>query len=173
MQTGEIMFMKRMKRALAFFSLALAAGCSSMGGAGGLFPAAGDSPIKIESNPTGAEVYVMGEKIGVTPVQIGHKDVFPNIYPHEKESLYGRVILKKEGCADYTRTISAEISNSGLQAKLNCKDTNPVSPKPSGATPAVSETVEQRLSKVKDLQNKGLITEEEAKQARERILNEL
>jgi len=167
------MFLKKTGWALAIFSLTLAAGCSSTGGAGGLFPAAGDNPIKIESIPTGAEVYVMGEKIGVTPLNISHKDVFPNIYPHEKESVYGRVNLKKAGCADFTRTISTEISSNGLRAQLDCKDTNSVSPNPSSTAPTVSETVEQRLNRIKDLQSKGSITEDEAKKARERILNEL
>jgi hypothetical protein len=164
------MFLKQTGRAVAVFSLMLAAGCSSTGGTGGLFPAAGDKPIKIESDPTGAEVHVMGEKIGVTPLQISYADVFPNIYPKEKESLYGRVTLKKASCADLTRTISTEIISTGLRAQLDCKDP---SPKQSGAAPVVSETIEQRLNRIKDLQSKGLITEEEAKKARERILNEL
>ena len=164
------MFLKQTGRTVVIFSLMLAAGCSSTGGAGNLFPAVGDKPIKIESIPTGAEVYVMGENIGMTPFQISHEDVFPNIYPHEKESLYGRVTLKKAGCADLTRTISTEISSNGLRAQLDCKDS---SPKQSGAAPVVSETIEQRLNRIKDLQSKGLITDEEAKRARERILNEL
>ena len=112
----------------------------------------------------------MGEKVGVTPLQISRKDVFPNTYPSNKESVYGRITLKKEGCSDFTRTVSAEIGNAGLHAKLDCGDTNPAS---SRDAPRNSETVEQRLDKIKDLLNKGLITEEEAKKARERILNEL
>jgi hypothetical protein len=167
------MFLKRSGKALALFNLLLVAGCSSMGGTGNLFPAAGDNPIKIESDPSGAEVYVMGEKVGVTPLQISHKDVFPNIYPKEKVSVYGRVTLKKAGCSDFTRTISSEISNVGLRAQLDCVDMKPASPKTSGDVPRISETVEQRLDKIKDLLNKGLITEEEAKKAREHILNDL
>lgn len=165
------MFLKHSGKALALFNLLFVAGCS--GGVSNLFPAAGDNPIKIESDPSGAEVYVMGEKVGVTPLQISHKDVFPNIYPKEKESVYGRVILKKAGCSDFTRTISAEISNVGLRAQLDCGDMKPASPKTSGDVPRISETVEQRLDKIKDLLNKGLITEEEAKKARERVINDL
>jgi hypothetical protein len=167
------MFLKCSGKALALFNLLLIAGCSSMGGAGNLFPAAGNNPIKIESLPSGAEVYVMGEKVGVTPLQISHKDVFPNTYPRDKESVYGRIILKKEGCSDFTRTVSAEISNAGLHAQLDCGDINPASSSTSRDAPRSSETVEQRLDKIKYLLNKGLITEEEAKKARERILNDL
>jgi PEGA domain len=167
------MFLKRSGKALALFNLFLVVGCSSMGGSSNFFPSAGDNPIKIESDPSGAEVYVMGEKVGVTPLQISHKDVFPNTYPREKESVYGRVTLKKAGCSDFTRTVSAEISNVGLRAQLDCGDMNPASSRTSKDAPRISETVEQRLDKIKGLLNKGLITEEEAKKAREHVLNDL
>jgi len=114
-----------------------------------------------------SDVYAMGEKIGVTPLQLNRDKVFPNLYAKEKESLYGRVTLRKAGCLDFTRTISTEIGNNGLHAQMDCGDKNPA------AAPHTSETVEQRLDKIKDLLNKGLITEDEAKQARERILKEL
>ncbi|HSM98050.1 MAG TPA: PEGA domain-containing protein [Gallionella sp.] len=162
------MISKRSAKAFAIFNLLLVAGCSS---SGNYFPAAGDKPFKVESEPAGAAVYVMGEKIGETPIMISHKDVFPNIYPRGKESVYGRITLKKEGCLDLTRTVSAEISNAGLHARLDCGDLGPA---PAGAgLPRNSVTVEQRLDKIKDLLGKGLITEEEAKKARERILGDL
>ena len=167
------MFSKRSGKALALCGLLLATGCSSGGGAGNLFPPAGDNPIKIESDPSGAEVYVMGEKIGVTPLRISQSDVFPNTYPKEKVSLYGRVILKKAGCSDFTRTINGEVMGSGLHARLDCADMNPAPSKAAKEAAPVSETVEQRLDKIKNLLNKGLITEEEAKKARERVLNDL
>jgi hypothetical protein len=170
---GEIMLLKRSGKTLVLFNLLLVSACSSSGGVGSYFPAAGNIPIKVESIPTGADVYVMGERIGVTPLEISRTQVFPNTYPGEKESLYGRITLKKEGCFDFTRTVSAEIGNSGLHAKLDCADLNTASSdKPKSATHS-DQTVEQRLDKIKDLQNKGLITDDEAKKARERILNDL
>jgi hypothetical protein len=132
-------------------------------------PSAGNAPFKVESDPAGAAVYVMGNNMGVTPMQLSRTDVFPNIYPKEKESLYGKVTLRKDGCKDYTRSVSGDITGFGLHAKLDCG-----SPAPSTAAQAApSETVEQRLDKVKELLNKGLISEDEAKKARARILNEL
>lgn len=166
------MFLKHTGKTLALFGLLLAAGCSSSGGAGNLFSAAGDKPIKIESVPPGADVNVMGENIGVTPMMLSRDKVFPNLYPKEKESLYGKVTLRKAGCLDFTRTISTEIGNYGLHAQLDCGDKSTASTSSGTASPA-SETVEQRLDKVKDLLGKGLITDEEAKKARERILNGL
>lgn len=165
--------MKLSGKALALFTLLLAAGCSSMDGANNFFPAAGNNPIKIESDPPGADVYVMGEKVGITPLKISHSDVFPNIYPKEKVSVYGRVTLKKAGCSDFTRTVNAEISNAGLRAQLDCGVMNPSPSRTSGDAPRTSESAEQRLEKIKELLNKGLITEEEAKKAREHIINDL
>lgn len=167
MQIGEIMSFKRSRKVLALVYLMLAAGCSSTGD---MFPPAGNNPIKVESIPSGAEVYVMGTKIGLTPLEVSHMDVFPNTYPREKESMYGRITLKKEGCFDYTRSVSGEVSRSGLQAKLDCTDMHSSEAKDASRD---NQTVEQRLNKIKDLLDKGLITEEEAKKARERILNEL
>ncbi len=164
------MFMKHSAKVFSLFSGFLLAGCS----AGNMFPAAGDNPIKVESVPAGADVYVMGEKIGVTPMTVTHHDVFPNIYPSEKVSVYGRITLKKEGCLDFTRTVSGEISNNGLHAKLDCGVANPA---PSADTvadvPRITQTVEQRLGKIRELLGKGLISDEEAKQARARILKDL
>jgi PEGA domain len=157
-------------KAFAVFNLLLVAGCSSPGG---LFPAVGNDPFKVDSDPVGAAVFVMGENIGVTPVMISHKDVFPNTYPREKEALYGRVTLKKEGCVDFTRTISTEISNNGLRAHLDCATTDSAASGTAGDGRHGVETVEQRLARIKDLLGKGLITEEEAGRARARILNEL
>jgi hypothetical protein len=166
------MFLKRSGNVLAFLNLLLVAGCSSAGG-NNLFPPAGNNTIKIESVPSGAEVYVMGERVGVTPTQINSQDVFPNTYPRSKESEYGRITLKKPGCSDFTRTVSGDISGGGLHAILDCGNDNPASPGTTAEAPRGSDTVEQRLDKVKELLGKGLITEEEAKKARARILNEL
>jgi hypothetical protein len=166
------MSLKRTGKALALFSLVLATGCSSPGGVSNLFPSAGDNPMKIESDPPGAEVYVMGEKVGVTPLQITRDQVFPNIYPKDKVALYGKVMIRKAGCADYTGTVSTQVSSYGLHAKLDCGGNKPA-PAAAGISSGSSETAEQRLGKIKDLLDKGLISEDEAKKARERILNEL
>lgn len=168
------MFLKLSGTVFALSTIVFAAGCSSMNGSGmgSFFTGSGNNPIKIESDPPGATVYVMGEDHGVTPTMISGTDVFPNIYPKEKLSLYGKVTLKKAGCSDVTRAVNADIISSGLHAKLDCGDLNPSSTA-SRNTPRSNETVEQRLDKIKDLLSKGLITEEEAKKAREHIINDL
>ena len=72
------MFLKRSGKALALSILLLAAGCSSTEGVhkdvGSLFQSASTNSIKIDSDPSGAAVYIMGEKLGVTPLVISRKD---------------------------------------------------------------------------------------------------
>lgn len=144
---------------------------------GNLIQSNSNNPIKIESTPTGADVYVMGQKVGTTPLKIEQKDVFPNNYSKDKQDLYGKVTLKKAGCSDYTKTVNSKIIEVGLKAKLDCGQNAPEAQQgsaPQYAMPArISKTVEQRLQEIKDLQDKGLITEDEAKKARERVLNDL
>lgn len=170
------MYLKNSGRALALCGLMYTAASPSAYGAnftmGDLFPSAGNKAIKIESDPPGATVYVMGQDRGVTPLSISNTDVFPNTYPRDKQSLYGKVVIKKAGCTDVTRTVSSDVIDAGLRVKLECGDLDPVS-RASGNAPPANETVEQRLEKIKDLLSKGLISEEEAKKARERIINNL
>ena len=174
------------------FALSLAAGCSSTEGmhnarADDNVSHAEESVIKIDSEPSGADVFAMGQKIGTTPLTVNTKEVFPRTYPKEKESLYGKLTFKKEGCSDLTRSVSPKLIV--LRGQLDCGTPKPVAQESSKGTsevsvaPATQEsskgasganaTVEQRLTKIKDLLDKGLITEEEAKKARERVLNDL
>ncbi|MHB1100570.1 MAG: hypothetical protein ACYCZR_13545, partial [Burkholderiales bacterium] len=93
-------------------------------------------------------------------------------YSKDMEDLYGTVTLKKAGCSDLTKTVNSKIINVGLKAKLDCGDLNPAV-QATRNIPRMSETVEQRLDKIKDLQSRGLITEDEAKKARDHVLNDL
>jgi hypothetical protein len=171
-------------------ALLLLAGCATIDKAGDsvkdLFAGNAQDSIQIESEPPGADVYVMGKNVGATPLSLSRKDVFPLTYPKEKESLYGSVTLKKPGCADYAKPVSAGVLDKGLKATLACGDTAPVAPRTAkmppapmpeqaqpAAAPAASDAVEQRLEKIKRLLDKGLINEDEAKKARERVLNDL
>jgi len=160
-----------------FFAILLAGGCSSNNGGSSDLGSLGapksvtDFAIKIESDPAGADVFAMGEKIGTTPLVISSNDVFPNQYSKEKEPFYGKVTLRKIGCTDLTRTVDKKLVL--MRAQLECGQPGGVvseKPKPS---PDAAASAEQRLTRIKELLDKGLITEEEARKARERIINEL
>ncbi|OGI47528.1 MAG: hypothetical protein A2151_06430 [Candidatus Muproteobacteria bacterium RBG_16_65_34] len=127
--------------------------------------------ISVESEPAGADVVVMGKNLGRTPLRIRQEDVFPVTYPPEKLAQYGTIVLKKEGCRDYVQSVDNKVYVRGLKARLDC-GARP-SALPGGQTGGSTESAEERLRRLKELREKGLITEEEEKAARRRILNEL
>lgn len=168
---------------LALLVIALAPGCAPMGAKPGR--------VDVTSDPAGADVYAMGSKVGVTPLTLDQDVVFPLTYPIEKQALYGVVELRKAGCADARQGVSTRALARGIHVRLDCGEaaaaekTAPrqMQPAPTpvpasgqvAPAPAPKETsgIELRLRQVKDLRDKGLITEQEAQEIRRRILDEL
>ena len=116
--------------------------------------------IKIESEPTGATVIAMGNEVGATPLAIRQEVVFPLTYSPDKRVLYGTIILRKAGCKDFQQRVSSNDYRYGVKAKLDCGQNK-------------SESIEQRLRQLKELHEKGLITDEEEKATRKRIMDAL
>ena len=128
--------------------------------------------ISVESDPSGAEVYVMGKKVGITPLEVRQIDVFPLTYSPDRQDLYGKIALKKEGCKELRQPVSTKVYAKGAKIKLDCGTTTEATKETRPAAPGTS-SVESRLRQLKDLHEKGLITEEEAKATRRRILEGL
>jgi PEGA domain len=118
--------------------------------------------ITIESEPAGATVYAMGKDVGVTPLKIRQAVVFPMNYGPETRELYGTVLLRKTGCRDYRQHVNTDAYRYGIRATLDC-----------GRKQAQPKSVEQRLRQLKELHDQGLITDEEEKTTRRRILDGL
>ncbi len=118
--------------------------------------------ISIESEPAGATVYAMGQDVGVTPLKIRQAVVFPMNYSPETRDLYGTVLLRKTGCKDYRQHVSSDDYRYGIKVTLDC-----------GEKKAEPKSIEQRLRQLKELHDKGLITDEEEKATRRRILDGL
>jgi len=136
--------------------------------------------IPVDSEPSGATVYVMGKVQGNTPLVIQLQDVFPIVYAPDQQDLYGLVILKKDGCQDYLQRVSSAILTTGVNAKLDCTDVaaeqTPTQIPPadqSGIPVAAPTSLKQRLIRLDELHQDGLITDEEYAAARRRILDEL
>lgn len=159
--------------------------------------------VSVTSEPVGAEVWVMGAKVGETPMILDENLVFPLTYPKDKQALYGMVELRKAGCASSTLSVSAKKVERGINVKLDCGQAAPkpapvmpapvsvVAPAPIAppvsavpvvpAAPAESTkpmliegaNVEARLRRVIELRDKGVISEQEAREIRQRILGEL
>lgn len=165
-----------------------------------------DSGTPVSSVPEGADVYVMGNKKGVTPMRIYQQDLYPASYNLNKEHLYGKVQLKKTGCTTYTRRLSRSEISGGLNVKLDCrnrKTTHPVPvmnepssvdpvKAPETASPAISykprtnsqdrqstspelsvhERKLQQLKSLQQLREEGMLSEEEERALRKKILKE-
>lgn len=154
--------------------------------------------ISITSDPSGADLYVMGKHAGTTPVKISNLDVYPVSYDLSNEMIYGMVFLRKDGCEEYSRRLTRSDINNGLTAVLKCgtRVTNSLSLQPAvvpSTSPAVTTDVpatapagqaepqpvqlslpERRLQQLKSLQqlhDEGLLSDEEEKKMRRRILD--
>lgn len=169
---------------------ALLAGCGSIASVTSDYQP--DKHILIESVPSGAAIYLMGRKTGTTPMEIRERDIYPVSYSHDVEQYYGKVVLRRDGCAVYTRRLSRADVNRGLVASLDCGDTVTTTParRPAGpgeatgleqgqqTSPGIDASPvslpEQRIRQLRLLQqllDEGVLTAEEEKQLRRRLLN--
>lgn len=87
---------------------------------GGSLLASSGSTTRVESVPPGAEVFVMGESLGVTPLEVDDRLVFPVDYPRDRADLYGKIVLRKEGCETVVRSLDLRAANEGIVEELHC-----------------------------------------------------
>ncbi len=111
------------------------------------------------------------------------------------------VTFKKDGCDPYTSTLTGDALTHDVKVTLKCNPNykpaatpaaatpaaatpaaatpaaaTPAAATPAAATPAAAPqkgTIEQRLEELKSLKEKGLITDNEYRKQRQRILNQL
>lgn len=131
--------------------------------------------ISVNSEPSGASVYVMGKLAGTTPIVIDSNSVFPAAYLPEDEQDYGHITLTHEGCSDKRIKISTRMISDGLKASLDCSvKKEPVVDVPPVVEKHVEEkSVNQRLKELQALKDEGLISEQEYQEIRSRILKSL
>lgn len=163
-----------MNKTIIISALLLLQGCAG-------FSAKQDKPASVTSTPSGATVYANILELGKTPLKHNLYDAFPAGWKNSIYQAQGVLVVKKEGCKDYTLKVSDLILSKPIHAELECgeagtseKSTATVS-SPT-ATPPVLTTrgsTEQRLKDAEALFKKGVITEAEYKTTRERILSEL
>ena len=142
--------------------------------------------ITIDSEPQGAQVLVADKPVGVTPLAVVLDDVFPLHWTARTDkdtegfAFYRRLdtlTIKKEGCDPYTAQVDCTDLARDIKIKLKC-DPNykpPVAAQPAGPTPAqgATDSLEQRLQQLESLKQKGLITNDEYRVQRQRILGEI
>jgi hypothetical protein len=149
-------------------------------GCGNLSTLSKPGEFVVDSEPSGASVYVMGKVLGNTPLVIQHQAVFPTVYAPDQRDLYGMVMLKKDGCQDYLQRVNNTVLKKGVKAKLDCAEvaagqasTQIPQSDQTGIPAPVPTSIKQRLIRLDGLHQDGLITDEEYGAARRRILDKL
>ena len=153
-------------------------GCS---GLGGLAPE-GQPDITVDSDPSQATVMADGAELGVTPLTFNPSDVFRASFTGGGDGLLayrytGKLIVKKAGCKDSVTEVDDNILSKDMHIKLECDpDYRPPAapvvsaPKPRQVMPA---SAEERLQRMDALHKKGLISDDEYRQLRQRVLDTL
>ncbi len=150
--------------------------------------AAADSPLEprrfpVQSEPSGAEVRVIGGRLGTTPLTLNERDIYPNDFPDERLDDYGVVILSHPGCETLRHRVTREEIEQGLKLRLECRQSIAAAP-PAAATPSAraAETAGQtaeskadrrlrQLRVLDELLEEGLLSPEEERRIRRRILS--
>lgn len=150
--------------------LLVTAGCASLAGA--------ERTISISSDPPGAVVYASGVKVGETPLRIVPDKVFPPRFVGLTYRAYGTLVIKKPGCKAYRRQVNDYVLSKDIHTRLQCNPNyHPAPSTGSAATgsrkPAAAGSVAFRLRRLESLRKDGLITEQEYRSIRRRILQGL
>ena len=137
----------------------------------------------VTSSPSGATVYANSLELGKTPLRHNLYDAFPAGWRNSIYQAQGVLVVKMDGCKDFTLKVDDSILSKPIHVDLKCskvsntkKSTPVVTPT---ATPIETPIVtppgrtEERLKELEALYKKGVVTKEEYKKTRERILNEL
>lgn len=163
-------------------ALRLRAGVAGLLGALLALPASAQQPslqqLRIESDPPGAEVLLIGGSAGYTPLSVGERAIYPNDYSDEQAPLYGLVTLRRAGCATHVQRVTLEDIERGMHVTLDCDPavamaagkTSPVH----ATAPVASESVSQRrlrqLQVLQELLDEGLISAAEEQRIRRELL---
>ena len=147
-----------------------AAGC-----VGPLRGAASAHAIRVISDPPGATVLADGRELGTTPLTIRPGEVFPARFVGREYRYVGTLTLRRPGCKPWSVQVNDAVLAKDVVARLECA--------PGAAAPAPARTqapaaggedpVAVRLRRAKRLHDEGLITDEEYRALRRRILESL
>lgn len=153
--------------------------------------------IRVTTNPPGATVYANDKALGVTPLTITPGQEWSTGFVTGKDvgmvyQYTGTITIKKPGCETYTAEVSDPMLFNDIAIDLDCDPGYRPAARASGgetsaapaylpesapAYPAEWETPEEivarRLRRLEGLRSRGLITDEEYRAIRQRILGEL
>ena len=131
--------------------------------------------VRITSEPAGAIAYADGAELGATPLAIAPGNHFRSGFVGFSYRYVGKLSIKKPGCETWSTEVNDAILSKDIHAKLSC-DPNYQPAAASPVQPAGTATGDQsieRLERIEALRKKGLISEDEYKRLRARIIEKL
>ncbi len=162
---------RRLATALAAATLAFGAtGCvGPLRESGG-----GVHTIRVLSEPPGATVLADGRELGTTPLVIRPGEVFPARFVGREYRYAGTLALRRPGCRPWSVQVDDAVLARDVVARLECGPGAAV-PASVREKPTVSagDPVAERLRRARRLHEEGLITDEEYRALRRRILESL
>ena len=142
--------------------------------------AAADDPglrqLRIESDPPGAEVLLIGGSAGRTPLSVGERAIYPNDYSDEQAPLYGLVTLRRAGCATHVQRVTLDDIERGMRVTLDCDPAAAMTASGAASSPVTAgdESVSQRrlrqLQALQELLDEGLMSAAEEQRIRRALL---
>jgi hypothetical protein len=145
---------------------------------------AGTQRFPVTTDPAGAAVSSIVGDLGVTPLQIDERDIYPNEFPPEMLERYGKLFIIQAGCEAVTHQVTLAEVGSGVAVALDCQAPHPPLPievlggsteaAPAASAGAAPEPMaERRLRQLRvldELLRDGLLSLEEERAIRLRIL---
>lgn len=165
----SIKMTRKQYRRFACCALAFALALATESSAAGL---SRRNEIDVVSEPLGATVYAAGKELGVTPLTVRQQDVFPVVYSPDQQDVYGTLLLVKEGCKEQRVRVSTAVIRKGVNVKLDCGQAELAQPQ-AGGTGAPLPTIKERILRLNELHEQGLVSAEEYQEIRRKILGEL
>ena len=144
-----------------------------------LMSCASNRVVKIDSTPQSARIVADGKEIGKTPLEIVADEVFPPRWIGTSYMVKGNLELIKPECEPVSMKVNDLVLSHDINQQLKCSDEpalqarTPTKTQHEKKVMQTGDLIEKRLETLNQLQQKGLITDEEYKTQRQRILNEL
>ncbi len=138
----------------------------------------------IDSDPPGATVLASGVEIGATPLTVRPDEVFPPHFVGFEYRSSGTLTVKKPGCKTFSEQVNDAVLSRDIHVKLDC-DPNyrpspavrapapPAASAPTSPAARPDASIAARLQRLDALRKQGLITADEYRQIRKKILDAL
>lgn len=106
----------------------------------------GAERFRVDSQPSGAQVFTITGPAGTTPLSLSERDIYPNRYPPQDIDLYGILILRRDGCRDMRHRVTRSEMAEGVQLRLECDAAAAAAPmaRPADTSSASAEAATDR-----------------------------